>query len=118
MSTYRELSELSGYTARVSDLLDTMDDLKKGNFHKKLVSSASTEENAKMLQGRGTIVRSEGEIVFDKVPIVTPNGDVLIKEMSFVVKPGVSSLGKSESHGAADADRVVRLARRRSKTCW
>lgn len=92
MSTYRELSELSGYTARVSDLLDTMDDLKRGNFHKKLVSAASTEENAKVLQGRGTIVRSEGEIVFDKVPIVTPNGDVLIREMSFVVRPGQNLL--------------------------
>ncbi len=104
MSTYRELSELSGYTARVSDLLDTMDDLKKGNFHKKLVSSASTEENAKVLQGRGTIVRSEGEIVFDKVPIVTPNGDVLIKEMSFVVKPGVSLGCKSDAVDSASTD--------------
>jgi hypothetical protein len=47
MSTYRELSELSGYTQRVSELLDTMEDIKVGKLQKKLVSSAGTEENAK-----------------------------------------------------------------------
>lgn len=47
MSTYRELSELSGYTLRVSELLDTMEEIKLGKFQKKLVSSAGTEENAK-----------------------------------------------------------------------
>ena len=41
------MSELSGYTQRVTELLDTMDDLKKGKFQKKLVSSAGTDENAK-----------------------------------------------------------------------
>lgn len=51
MSTYRELSELSGYTQRVSELLDTMEEIKEGKFQKKLVSSAGTEENA-----RGTAV--------------------------------------------------------------
>ena len=47
MSTYRELSELSGYTQRVSELLDTMAEIKEGKFVKKLVSSAGTEEHAK-----------------------------------------------------------------------
>jgi ATP-binding cassette subfamily D (ALD) long-chain fatty acid import protein len=43
----QDLSELAGYTARVSMLLDTMSDVRKGKFEKALVSSASTEENAK-----------------------------------------------------------------------
>jgi len=42
MSTYRDLSELSGYTARVSELLDTMDDVKQGKYQKKLVGGGST----------------------------------------------------------------------------
>ncbi|CDR41711.1 RHTO0S06e04654g1_1 [Rhodotorula toruloides] len=99
MSTYRDLSELSGYTARVSELLDTMDDVKAGRYQKKLVGGGSTAgrtvgkdeevaENAKILQGRGKIIHSDDEIIFDKVPIVTPNGDVLIKSLSFYVKPG------------------------------
>ncbi len=47
--SYKDLSELAGYTARVSMLLDTMADVRKGKFEKALVSSASTEENAKSM---------------------------------------------------------------------
>lgn len=47
MYSYKDLSELAGYTARVSLLLDTMAEVRKGKFDKALVSSASTDENAK-----------------------------------------------------------------------
>jgi ATP-binding cassette subfamily D (ALD) long-chain fatty acid import protein len=47
MYSYKDLSELAGYTARVSLLLDTMADVRKGKFDKALVSSASTLENAR-----------------------------------------------------------------------
>ncbi|KAH9044663.1 adrenoleukodystrophy protein [Lactarius pseudohatsudake] len=87
MYSYKDLSELAGYTARVSMLLDTIEDTKKGKFEKALVSSASTEENSKILKGRGKVIESE-EIRFENVPIVTPNGDVLVKNLSFFVKPG------------------------------
>lgn len=47
MYSYKDLSELAGYTARVSLLLDTMKDVRKGKFEKTLVASASLPENAK-----------------------------------------------------------------------
>lgn len=47
MYSYKELSELAGYTARVAQLLETMSDVRKGKFEKALVSGAATEENAK-----------------------------------------------------------------------
>ncbi|TFY64759.1 hypothetical protein EVG20_g5840 [Dentipellis fragilis] len=87
MYSYKDLAELAGYTSRVSLLLDTMSDTKKGKFEKALVSSASTEENARILKGRGRVIESE-EIRFENVPIVTPNGDILVKSLSFYVKPG------------------------------
>lgn len=46
MYSYKDLSELAGYTARVSELLDTMSDIKQGKFEKELVSSAKEGENA------------------------------------------------------------------------
>ena len=46
MYSYKELAELAGYTARVTDLLDTMNDVKHGRFKKAIVSSADTGENA------------------------------------------------------------------------
>ncbi len=90
MYSYKDLSELAGYTARVSMLLGTIQDTKRGRFEKALVSSANTEETNKILKGRGQIIPSE-EIRFEDVPIVTPNGDVLVKSLSFFVKPGVST---------------------------
>jgi hypothetical protein len=46
MYSYKDLSELAGYTARVSLLLDTMTDVRKGKFEKALVKSASAQEHA------------------------------------------------------------------------
>ncbi|KAI9869482.1 MAG: hypothetical protein M1813_000271 [Trichoglossum hirsutum] len=87
MFSYREITELAGYTFRVSTLLDVMDDIQAGRFEKKLVSSAGTEENAAVLRGRGTVVESNN-IEFIDVPIVSPNGDVLVRKLSFSVQPG------------------------------
>ena len=47
MYSYKDLSELAGYTARVSLLLDSIADVRKGKFEKALVSSASTGQHAK-----------------------------------------------------------------------
>ncbi|KAK1772654.1 ABC transporter transmembrane region 2-domain-containing protein [Phialemonium atrogriseum] len=87
MFSYREIMELAGYTSRVATLLDVMDDIKAGHFEKKLVSSSGTEDNEAVLKGRGKVVESEN-IEFVDVPIVSPNGDVLVKALSFSLKPG------------------------------
>ncbi|KAK5043095.1 ATP-binding cassette long-chain fatty acid transporter pxa2 [Exophiala sideris] len=87
MFSYKEISELAGYTSRVAGLLDVMDEVSAGRFQKNLVSSASIAENAEVLKGRGTIEESEN-IEFTDVPIVSPNGDVLIKKLTFAIKPG------------------------------
>lgn len=106
--SWKDLQDLAGYTARVSELLDTMSDIRAANFKKLMIGSASEEENAKrkftrsqpkpflltffpVLQSHGEVFESE-EIKFEGVPIVTPNGDVLIRSLSFHVKRGVSRL--------------------------
>ncbi|EDU48744.1 ABC-type transport system permease and ATPase component [Pyrenophora tritici-repentis] len=87
MFSYKEITELAGYTSRVATLLDVIDDIQAGHFEKKLVSSADTEENASVLRGRGTVTEGS-DIEFIDVPIVSPNGDVLVRKLSFAVKPG------------------------------
>jgi ATP-binding cassette subfamily D (ALD) long-chain fatty acid import protein len=87
MFSYKEITELAGYTSRVSTLLDVIDDVQAGHYEKKLVSSAGTEENAAVLRGRGEIIEGD-DIEFKDVPIVSPNGDVLVRKLSFTVKPG------------------------------
>jgi len=87
MFSYKEITELAGYTSRVSTLLDVIDDVQAGHFEKKLVSSVDTEENAAVLRGRGKIIEGD-DIEFTDVPIVSPNGDVLVRKLSFAVRPG------------------------------
>lgn len=87
MFSYKEITELAGYTSRVSTLLDVIDDVQAGHFEKKLVSSVDTAENATVLRGRGTVIEGE-DIEFTDVPIVSPNGDVLVRKLSFHVRPG------------------------------
>ena len=101
MFSYKEVTELAGHTSRVAALLDVMDDIQAGQFQKNLVSTAGTEENAEVLRGRGNIIESE-DIEFVDVPIVSPNGDVLLRKLSFFVKPhehllivGPNGCGKS-----------------------
>lgn len=55
MYSYKDLSELAGYTARVSLLLDTMKDVHNGKFQKALVNSATTDENAASKSTRACI---------------------------------------------------------------
>jgi ATP-binding cassette subfamily D (ALD) long-chain fatty acid import protein len=87
MFSYKEITELAGHTSRVATLLDVIDDIQAGHFEKALVSSASTEENAAVLRGRGTVTEGP-DIEFTDVPIVSPNGDVLVRSLSFSVRPG------------------------------
>ena len=101
MFSYKEITELAGYTSRVSSLLNVMDDIRAGNFQKNLVSSASTESNALILSNRGTVTTGS-YIDFDSVPIVSPNGDILVRALSFSVHPkqhllivGPNGCGKS-----------------------
>jgi ATP-binding cassette, subfamily D (ALD), peroxisomal long-chain fatty acid import protein len=87
MFSYKEVSQLAGYTSRVSTLLEVLADLRRGHFEKQLVSSASTDANSAILSGRGE--QEEGEdIKFENVPIVSPNGDVLIKALNFHIQRG------------------------------
>lgn len=101
MFSYKEITELAGYTSRVSTLLNVMSDIHAGHFEKNLVSSASTAENAEVLRGRGEVIQGSS-IEFTNVPIVSPNGDVLIKSLTFTVHPdehllivGPNGCGKS-----------------------
>jgi len=54
------------------------------------------------LKGRGEVFESD-DIKFESVPIVTPNGDILVKSLSFHIRPGVSFHSKSGPTLAQDS---------------
>ncbi|KAJ1550489.1 hypothetical protein HK096_006666 [Nowakowskiella sp. JEL0078] len=88
MYSWKDIAELAGFTARVSELITVFDDVKNGRFQKTLISGSSSN----MLNERGIIVDNSENIEFHHVPIVSPNGDVLVKDLNFIVKPGMHLL--------------------------
>ncbi|XP_072940417.1 ATP-binding cassette sub-family D member 3 [Epargyreus clarus] len=92
----REMSRLAGLTARVTQLKNVLEDVNKGNYTRTMVDRNNQNENGIppmiLAPGAGRIIYQDKIIRFDKVPLVTPNGDVLIKELSFEVKSGINVL--------------------------
>lgn len=92
----RELSKLAGLTSRVTQLRTVLDEVNKGNYTRTMVDrntqNGGAELPALLAPGAGRIIYQDKIIRFDKVPLVTPNGDVLIKELTFEVRSGINVL--------------------------
>lgn len=83
----RELTRLAGFTARVTQLREVLSDLNAGRYKRTMVAG-----NESLIPGSGKLVFRDNIIRFDKVPLITPNGDVLIKELTFEVRSGTNVL--------------------------
>jgi len=96
----RELTRLAGFTARVSELMDVLQDLGQGKYTRTMVkkdatNSSSTDDEvalAELKPNAGKIIEVDHLIHFDNVPLVTPNGDVLVRSLSFEVRSGMNVL--------------------------
>jgi len=81
--SYKELQSLAGYSHLIHEMDCVLEDLEKGNYTRSTVASAEGKGNLNMLQ-RGKFVEAKF-IKFESVPIVSPNGDVLVESMDFQV---------------------------------
>ncbi len=111
----RDLTRLAGFTSRVSELMSVLDDLGRGNYKRTMVTqkkeggegegkaedekgsaaAASSADEASLPPiklNSGVIVESDDMIDFDRVPLVTPNGDVLVRALTFRVEAGMNVL--------------------------
>ena len=87
----REMSRLAGFTARMDELVKVLKDLNGGTYQRTMVSnSASADMDIEV--GKGVIAFQDNIIKFENVPLVTPNGDILVKSLSFEVKSGTNVL--------------------------
>jgi len=89
----REMSRLAGFTARVTELMKVTDELNKGIYQRTMVqkvNSASDKEDEENLPlvPCNNVSLEDFLIEFEKVPLVTPNGDVLVREINFKVPSG------------------------------
>jgi ATP-binding cassette, subfamily D (ALD), member 3 len=97
----RELTRLAGYTERVNQLMNVINDLNKGHYERTMIKNNdenntalanvnTTSNNLKPYEGK--IIYKDNIIKFEHVPLVTPNGDLLLNDLSFEVKSGVNVL--------------------------
>lgn len=85
----RELTRLAGFTARVTEIRMVLDELNKGRYTRTMIADS---KNGIGHPGDGKLVAKDNVIRFEQVPLVTPNGDVLVKELTFEVKSGINVL--------------------------
>ncbi|KAL6735455.1 hypothetical protein Aduo_005896 [Ancylostoma duodenale] len=89
----REMTRLSGFTTRVDTLLNVLSDLDSGSYKRTMIKEKSDSEGTRLLSrdlrpGAGELIIQDNVIRFENVPLVTPNGDVLIESLNLEVPSG------------------------------
>uniref|UniRef100_A0A668AUL6 ATP-binding cassette, sub-family D (ALD), member 3a n=1 Tax=Myripristis murdjan TaxID=586833 RepID=A0A668AUL6_9TELE len=90
----REMTRLSGFTARITELMKVLKELNAGKYERTMVSQQEKDAADKVIlvPGSGRIINTDNVIKFDHTPLATPNGDVLIRNLSFEVRSGTNVL--------------------------
>jgi len=80
MESYKEVMEVSGYVARVSEMLEVFEDCAEGKYVKDIAKG-----NLPLLEKyekREKIVEQGETLKFENCALVTPNGDVLLNSLN------------------------------------
>ncbi|XP_029610990.1 ATP-binding cassette sub-family D member 3a isoform X1 [Salmo trutta] len=92
----REMTRLSGFTMRITELMKVLKELNSGKYERTMVSHQDKEseavERVPLVPGGGQIINVDHIIKFEHTPLATPNGDILIKDLTFEVRSGTNVL--------------------------
>ncbi|XP_052398760.1 ATP-binding cassette sub-family D member 3 isoform X1 [Carassius gibelio] len=90
----REMTRLSGFTTRITELMKVLKELNSGKYERTMVSLSEKDDTEKLtlIPGSGRIINVDNIIKFDHTPLATPNGDILIRDLCFEVKSGTNVL--------------------------
>lgn len=91
--SYKTIQSLAGYTCLIYEMKEVLEDLQEGKYERTMIDNA-LEVHKKMnisAESKGEIIESN-IIKFENVPIVSPNGDVLVKSLNIEIKPGMNCI--------------------------
>eukprot|EP01065_Artemidia_motanka_P047516 TRINITY_DN7461_c0_g4_i1.p1 TRINITY_DN7461_c0_g4~~TRINITY_DN7461_c0_g4_i1.p1 ORF type:complete len:711 (+),score=252.79 TRINITY_DN7461_c0_g4_i1:87-2135(+) len=84
METFKEIGCLSGRSGRITSMLHVLREVGDGQFtHRKVGSTVGA-----VVQYTGKVEADEAGISFEGVPIVTPNGEQIVRPMTFSLRKG------------------------------
>ncbi|MPC10786.1 ATP-binding cassette sub-family D member 2 [Portunus trituberculatus] len=98
LTSYKEIVELAGYTARVGNMLKVFEEVQRGRYVRVSVMSDNENRDSRcpanlVFQNgvpviNGIVTESpNGTIIINDVPIVTPNCDVVVPSLNLTVHP-------------------------------
>uniref|UniRef100_A0AAR2KNJ8 ABC transporter domain-containing protein n=1 Tax=Pygocentrus nattereri TaxID=42514 RepID=A0AAR2KNJ8_PYGNA len=70
----REMTRLSGFTTRITEIQEVLKELNSGRYERTMISQSVSIRR------------------FEHIPLATPNGDILIRDLSFEVLSGTNVL--------------------------
>lgn len=107
LSSYKEVTELAGYTERVAKMFTVFEQVARGEFRRdSIVVKANGTSGMAITKGtehkkdilsydddgrpllKGMVVEVSGHILLENVPVVTPNCDVVVRSLSLKVSSG------------------------------
>ena len=100
--SYKEIQQLAGFTTLVFEMKEVLKDLENGQFVRTQIvkddgdpyghgHKVSQLDNINSIS-KGRVIETDEHIKFDKVPIVSPNGDILVESIDFEVRRGTNTV--------------------------
>jgi ABC-type uncharacterized transport system fused permease/ATPase subunit len=89
--SYKEINELAGYTSRVHQMFSVIDDASRNKFERAAQSSEVTSRPGRYdtSEIKGRVIVTGDTIETKNIHIVTPIGDLIVKDLNIKIEPGI-----------------------------